>query len=286
MTKLNKISVTPVSPYVGAEIQNIDIASGVSDAQFAEIKQAFIDHGVIFFRDQDLTPEQHIEFARRWGVINQNRFFNPVEGYPLIAEVRKEAHNKKNIGGEWHTDHSYDQIPAMGSVLYAREVPLLGGDTMFASMYAVYGNLSEGLKSCLSGLNAVHSSRHAFGVEAYSAEDLEEFSGRLSNVELAMQDSVHPVVIRHPLSNKPALYVNQDFTVKFEGWTREESQPLLDLLYLRAQQAEYTCRFKWEKGSIAIWDNRATHHFALNDYAGYFRLMHRITIEGEALPAA
>jgi taurine dioxygenase len=286
MTNFNEITVSPISPSVGAEIGNVDIASGVSEAQFAEIKQAFIDHGVIFFRDQNLTPLQHIEFAGRWGEINQNRFFNPVEGYPLIAEVRKEAHNKRNIGGEWHTDHSYDQIPAMGSVLYAREVPELGGDTMFASMYAAYDNLSEGLKASLSRMNAVHSSRHAFGEEAYSAEALEEFAGRLSNVKMATQDSIHPVIIRHPLSNKPALYVNQDFTVKFEGWTEEESQPLLDLLYKRAKQAEFTCRFKWEKGSIAIWDNRATHHFALNDYAGQFRLMHRITIEGEALPAA
>jgi taurine dioxygenase len=286
MKPSTKIVVKPVSPYVGAEIQNVDIASGLSDAQFADIRQAYIDHGVIFFRDQNLTPEQHIEFAGRWGEINQNRFFGSVEGYPLIAEVRKEAHNKKNIGGKWHTDHSYDQIPAMGSVLYAREVPSLGGDTLFASMYAAYEYLSDGLKSCLEGLNAVHSSRHAFGPDAYSAEDLKEYAGRLSNVTMATQDSIHPVVIRHPLSGKPALYVNKDFTVKFEGWTIEESQPLLDLLYHRAQQAEFTCRFKWEKGSVAIWDNRATHHFALNDYAGHFRLMHRITIEGEALFAA
>jgi taurine dioxygenase len=279
------IQALPLTPALGAEIHGIDIAAGIDDEQFAELRQAFVDFGVIFLRDQDITPEQHIAFAERWGKINVNRFFRAVDDYPLIAEVRKEAEQKSNIGSSWHTDHSYDQCPAMGSILYAREVPSVGGDTMFASMYAACDALSDGLRKMLSGMRAVHSSRHAFGEGAYVGADLDDIGGRLGNTAAATQDALHPVIIRHPLSGRPALYVNGDFTVSFEGWTREESQPLLDYLYAHARQNEFTCRFRWRKGSMAIWDNRATHHCALNDYQGERRLMHRITIEGEALDA-
>ncbi|MDH3449810.1 MAG: TauD/TfdA family dioxygenase, partial [Gammaproteobacteria bacterium] len=151
------------------------------------------------------------------------------------------------------------------------------------SMYTAYDALSDGLKKMLSRMSAEHSSRHAFGAGAYAGTDMEDLGGRLGNAEAATQDAVHPVVIRHPLSGRPALYVNGDFTVKFEGWTQAESQPLLDYLYVHARRNEFTCRFHWRPGSIAIWDNRATHHCALNDYHGEGRLMHRITIGGEPL---
>jgi taurine dioxygenase len=276
----------PASREVGAEISGVDIAGGISDEQFSELKQAYSEYGVIFLRDQDITPDQHIEFAERWGVINVNRFFQSVKTHPRIAEVRKEPEQKANIGSTWHTDHSYDQVPAMGSILYAREVPALGGDTLFSSMYAAYNRLSDGMKKTLQGLRAEHSSRHAFGEQAYVDTNMEDLGERLGNTDAATQDAVHPVVIRHPLSGRPALYVNGDFTVKFEGWTQAESQPLLDFLYAHARQNEFTCRFQWRKGSMAIWDNRATHHNAMNDYQGERRLMHRITIEGEILSAA
>ncbi len=150
------LQVTPLSPALGAEISGVDIVGGISDAQFAELRQAFTDYAVIFLRDQDITPEQHIAFAEGWGKINVNRFFKPTDDYPVIAEVRKEADQKANIGSSWHTDHSYDQCPAMGSILYAREVPSVGGDTLFASMYAAYEALSDGLKQMLSTLRAEH----------------------------------------------------------------------------------------------------------------------------------
>ena len=280
------IQVSPLSPALGGLISGVDIATGISDQQFAEIRQAFSDYGVIFFRGQDITPDQHIEFARRWGEINVNRFFQPVATHPIIAEVRKQADQRKNIGAMWHTDHSYDQVPAMGSILYAREVPPVGGDTLFSSMYAAYEGLSEGMKKMLGGIRAEHSSRQSFGEEAYVEVDLDDLGDRLGNAKAATQDAIHPVIIKHPLSGRAALYVNGEFTVKFEGWSKEESQPLLDYLYQHARQNEYTCRFHWEQGSLAIWDNRATHHCALNDYHGQHRLMHRITIEGEALSAA
>ncbi|WP_137126088.1 TauD/TfdA family dioxygenase [Roseomonas sp. HF4] len=266
---------------VGAEIRGVDLRDPLDDATFGEIRQAFHDHGVVFFRDQHITPEQHVAFAERFGPINVNRFFTPVPGHPRIAEVRKEPDQKKNIGEVWHADHSYDQVPALGSMLLAREVPEYGGDTMFASMAAAYAALSDGLKRTLDGLRAVHSSRHVFGAKAESRGA--ELSTRLHNPELATQDAVHPVVIRHPETGQRCLYVNRSFTTHIEGWTQEESAPLLDFLYRHGERPEFTCRFRWENGSIALWDNRSTWHFAVNDYHGQRRLMHRITIEGVAL---
>jgi taurine dioxygenase len=166
-------------------------------------------------------------------------------------------------------------------MLYAREVPRTGGDTLFASMYAAYDALSDGLKSTLEGLKALHSSRHVFGPAAAARRgDLE---GRFRNAEHATQDAVHPVVIRHPDTGRKALYVNPGFTLRFDGWTEEESRPLLDYLYRHAVRPEFTCRFQWREGSLAFWDNRSTWHFAVNDYHGERRLLHRITIAGQKL---
>jgi taurine dioxygenase len=253
----------------------------VADAALAEIRDAFGRYGVVFFRDQELTPEQHVAFAEHFGPININRFFATAPGYPMVAEVRKEPEQTRNIGGGWHTDHSYDAAPALGSMLYAREVPTTGGDTLFASMYAAYDALSDGLKATLDGLRARHSSRHVFGAEAIARRG--DLNGRLSNSELATQDAIHPVVIRHPLTGRKALYVNPGFTLGFEGWTDDESRPLLEYLYRHAVRPEFTCRFHWRKGSLALWDNRSTWHLAVNDYHGERRLMHRVTIEGCAL---
>ena len=275
------IEIRPLSGAVGAEIVGVDIAARLSDAQLAAIEGAYGEHGVIFFRDQTLTPEQHIAFARRFGEINVNRFFKPVDGYPNIAEVRKEPEQRSNIGGSWHTDHSYDASPAMGSILYALEVPAIGGDTLFASMYRAYETLSSGMKITLSDLKAVHSSRHVFG-ESRKQEQL-DVGDRLANPDLATQDAIHPVIITHPTTGRKALYVNPGFTLQFNGWSEEDSRPLLEYLYAHASRPEFTCRFSWKVGSVALWDNRACWHRALNDYHGQRRLMHRITVEGVPL---
>lgn len=266
----------------GAEVLGVDLSKELSNSEFASIRQAFADYGVIYFRDQDITPEQHIAFAQRWGDINVNRFFAKVDGYPMIAEVRKEPDQVVNIGGGWHTDHSYDQIPAMGSVLVARELPSHGGDTLFADMYKAYDALSDGFKKTLESLKAVHSSRHVFGAAGGYSES-EDAGGRIGNAEAATQDALHPVVITHPMSGRKALYVNAAFTTHIEGWNLSESKALLDYLYEHCARPEFSTRFEWEEGSIAFWDNRATWHYALNDYHGERRVLHRITIEGEAL---
>ena len=274
------LAVRPLAGALGAEITDVDVSRALRPEVLAELQASLRDFGVIFLRDQKLTPEQHISFAEQWGPININRFFRSVEGYPQISEVSKAPTEKRNIGGNWHTDHSYDDIPALGSVLYAHEVPETGGDTLFANLALAYEALSPGMQAFLASLEAHHSSRHVFGAEANRDDDFKE---RLGNQEQATQDAVHPVVIRHPDTGRKTLYVNPGFTVKIQGWTVEESQPLLKYLYQHATKPEFTCRFQWRAGSLAIWDNRATWHYALNDYQGQRRYLHRITVEGVAL---
>ncbi len=271
------LEIIPTSGALGAELHGVNLAEPLPPQTAKAIRDALAEHGVIFFRDQEITPEQHIAFAETLAPVNINRFFKLVPGYAQIAEVRKEPEQDKNIGGAWHTDHSYDQFPALGSILLAREVPPRGGDTLFSSMWLAYDALSAGLKQMLEGLRAVHSSRHVFGIQARRQRDMGD---RLVNAEQATQDVVHPVVIRHPESGRKILYVNRTFTTHFEGWTAEESKPLLEQLYAHGSRPEFHTRFQWRKGSIAIWDNRSTWHLAVNDYHGERRLMHRITLEG------
>jgi len=269
---------------VGAYIGDIDL-NDIAETETNTLKQALGEHGVLFFRNQSLTEDSHIRFAERFASININRFFKAHANYPKIAEVLKEPDQEGNIGSQWHTDHSYDQIPALGSILVARELPDTGGDTIFASMFAAYDALDETLKKRLEGLTAIHSSRHVFGVKAYDARSSKDMKGRLGNTAAATQDAVHPVVIKHPISGKRAIYVNPDFTTHIVGLSADESVSLLGELYEHCQNTDFQHRFEWEAGSIAFWDNRATWHMALNDYAGQRRLMHRITIAGVPLAA-
>ncbi len=272
---------------VGAEILGIDLSCTISDEDFAEVRNAFAEHGVVFFRDQSITEGQHIAFARRWGPININRFFAAHPAYPEIALVVKEPDQQHNIGGGWHTDHSYDFKPALGSILAAHELPPEGGATAFASMYAAYNGLPAKLKERIEGRRAVHSARHVFGSKAgvYEAAQDSRSDGRIGNSAAAdvLDDPVHPVVITHPLSGKRAVYVNPSFTVRILGLAEEESQDLLAEVYEHCKRPEFQEDFHWRDGSIAFWDNRATWHYAYNDYHGHRREMHRITIEGSAL---
>ncbi len=275
------LTIKPLTGGIGAEILGADITDG---SQFGALHQAFVDHAVIVIRGQRISPDQQIAFARRFGDINVNRFFAHVDGYPQVALVLKEPDQTRAIGERWHTDHSYDSAPAMCSMLHAIETPEVGGDTVFASMYSSFEALSDGLKDTLRGMNAWHSSRHIFGAARENVET--RSTGRVGNAEAATQDSLHPVVIRHPLSGSEALYVNPEFTTHFDGWTKDESRPLIDFLEHHCTKPEFTCRVRWCAGDITIWDNRATWHKAVNDYAGHRRLMHRITIEGVTLAQA
>ena len=275
------MDVRPLTTALGAEIVDVDIRT---DADFDAIKQAFIEHGVIILRDQNITPDEHLVFAERFGPINVNRFFKPLESHPAIATLLKEPDQKAAVGEQWHTDHSYDTVPALGSVLHAIELPPFGGDTLFVSMAAAYEALTPSFRSLLDGLYAIHSSRHAFG--ATTKQDEAAKTGRLGNQDLATQDSRHPIVITHPLSGRKGLYVNPGFTLHIEGMSESESAAILGFLYEHCQTPEFQCRIRWNEGDVTMWDNRATWHKALNDYHGHRRYMHRVTIEGCELSAA
>ena len=275
------MQLTPMSAHVGVELTGAQLAE-LDDAGLAEIKRLVAQHGVLVARGQDLSPAQHVALGRRWGGIDVNNYFPLNAEFPEIAEVRKAETQLTNIGGGWHTDHSYDQIPAMGSILVARELPPSGGDTLFSSMAAAYESLSPGLKATLETLRAVHSADHIYAADGiYAQTDM--------GPELRGHDqktfALHPVVIRHPQTGQKLLYVNQAFTLHFEGWTREESAPLLQYLYSVPQREEFQCRLQWRPGTVAIWDNRSTWHLAMNDYHGHRRVMHRITLTGEPIAA-
>ena len=275
------MKVVPMQGGCGAEVQGLDLKD-LTGSEVDAIVAAQARHGVVFFHDQSMTPAEQLRVAQRFGDVNVNRFFTPVPSQPEVALVLKEPRHETNIGGGWHTDHSYDDIPALGSMLHAKEVPTSGGDTLFANMYLAAEALSDGLRRTLMGMSAVHSSRHVFGSKGFYSRMEDD---RYHHPELATQDAVHPVIVRHPVSGRAALYVNPGFTLRFDGWTLEESRPLLTYLYELGAREEHTCRFHWREGSVAFWDNRATWHHALNDYPGERRLMHRVTIEGEPLPA-
>ncbi len=274
------MDIRPLTGGLGAEIMDADIRDST---QFEDIHAAFAKYSVIVVRDQQVSPDDHLEFARRFGPINVNRFFRPVDGHPEIAMVLKEKDQREAVGEGWHTDHSYDQEPAMGSILHAIEMPPYGGDTLFVSMGAAYDALSVPVRQFLHGLTAIHSSRHVFGAAAQESEAAT--SGRLSNAENAVQDARHPVVITHPLSGRRGLFVNPVFTTHIEGLSREESDAILAMLYEHCKQPEFQCRVRWRTGDITMWDNRATWHKAINDYHGFRRLMHRVTVEGSAVSA-
>jgi len=262
---------------LGAEIHGVDLAAGLTESLAAQVRQVFLEHQVIFFRDQALTPEQFLRFAQAMGQPIEYPFVKGLAGYPVIIEVKKLEHERSNFGGIWHSDTSYLAQPPMGSMLLAREVPPYGGDTLFASQYLAYENLSEGLRKLLDPLVAVNSSAKAD--VSRTREDRIASDGRAE----AKKDyeSEHPVVRTHPETGRKALYVNVAHTVRFRGMSEEESAPLLQYLHQHQVKPEFTCRFSWQPGSLAFWDNRCVQHNPVNDYHGFRRLMHRITLAGD-----
>ena len=273
-----------VSPFesCGAIVSDLQLAT-MTDADLTELRAAFSQHGVLFLRDQTLPPKEHLRFARRFGKIVVNKFFKTTTLDPEIAEVRKEKTQQTNIGGGWHTDHSYDDKPALGSILVARTLPETGGNTHFSDLAAAYDALPEPLKKRIAGLRAVHSNAHLYGENGlYRLTDLADQLGGMDRVG----DATHPVVIRHPESGRKVLYVNPGHTIQFEDWDFDRSRSLLDELYAHVNQSQFTSNFNWLPGSVTFWDNRRTWHMADNDYQGQMRLMHRITLAGTGLAAA
>ena len=272
-----QLQVKRIAGALGAEIHGLDLAAGLTETQAAQVREVFLAHQVIFFRDQALSPQQYLRFAQAMGQPIEYPFVKGLDGFPEIIEVKKLEHERSNFGGIWHSDTTYLEQPPMGSMLLAREVPPFGGDTLFASQYLAYESLSEGMRKLLAPLVAINSSAKAD--VSKTREDRIASDGRAD----ARKDyvSAHPVVRTHPETGRKALYVNIAHTLRFDGMTEEESAPLLHWLYQHQVKPEFTCRFAWQPGSIAFWDNRCVQHNPVNDYHGYKRLMHRITLAGD-----
>jgi len=271
------LDIHPIAGALGAEISGVELSQPLSDGTFKEIRQALLDHLVIFFRDQDITPDQHLAFAKRFGETVQYPLVKGLEGYPEIMTVVKLEHEKHNFGGLWHSDMSYVEEPPMGSILLARELPPYGGDTIFANMYLAFETLSDGMKKLLTPLKGVCVSNLPRVQQTRQARMDDSAKVELDTVLKA----THPVIRTHPETGRKLLYVNGAHTIRFEGMSEEESAPLLEYLFEHQTQPEFTCRFRWEPGSIAFWDNRATQHNPINDYHGYKRVLHRITLAGD-----
>ncbi|HEU5083716.1 MAG TPA: TauD/TfdA family dioxygenase [Acidimicrobiales bacterium] len=272
-----QLAVTPVAGAVGAEIGGVDLAADLDDAVVSEIRRIWLDHGVVFFRDQDLSPERFLAFARRIGEPAEYPFVPGIDGHPEIIAVTKLPHETVNFGGIWHSDTAYLAEPPMATLLLAREVPPAGGDTMYASQYAAYEALSPAMRALLDPLRAVNSS--ALADVSKTREDRRRDAG--TDIDDRVYEAVHPVVRTHPETGRKALYVNVAHTARFDGMTEEESRPLLQFLFQHQVKPEFTCRFHWEVGSLAMWDNRCVQHNPVNDYHGHRRVMHRITLHGD-----
>ena len=271
------LDVRPIAGALGAEIGGVDLSRELNAGTIAAIRQALLDHLVIFFRDQDISSDQYLAFASCFGKTVEYPLVNGLDGYPAIMSVVKLEDEKINFGGLWHSDTTYLEQPPMASILLGRELPPFGGDTEFANMYLAYETLSDGMKKLLTPLRGVSVSNLPKTQKTRQA--------RMADGSKATTDSVltatHPVVRTHPETGRKALYVNGAHTIRFEGLSEEESAPLLNYLFAHQIRPEFTCRFRWEQGSIAFWDNRASQHNPINDYHGFRRVMHRITLAGD-----
>jgi taurine dioxygenase len=278
MQTTTRLEIQPIAGALGAEIHGVDLGSDLDDATVAEIRQALLDHCVIFFRDQEFGAEQHKRLARRFGEIFIHPNYYGTQADPEIVEIRREIGDTKVVGEDWHTDTTMVAEPPMGAILYAIEVPPYGGDTLFANQYLAYETLSDGMKRLLDGLRAVHSDRTVAGPKV-------DHAGRSTkaraDADWRETISVHPVVRTHPETGRKLLFVNYSYTMNFEGMTEEESRPLLHYLFEQGHRPEFTCRFRWTKGAVAFWDNRCVKHLAVHDAQPFRRYMRRIQIAGD-----
>ncbi len=273
------IAVSPVTPTVGAYISGVNLAHDLTDDTADEIRRAWLEHGVVFFRDQQLTPAQFVACARRFGEIGEYPFVAGMDGHPEIVEVIKREDETLNFGGLWHTDTTYLERPPVGSLLYAVTLPPIGGDTLFASTYAAYDALSSGMREFLAPLKAVSTAEKPDA----AVTRIDRKRDKPKDADGVVTTAVHPIIRTHPETGRRSLYVSPGHTTAIEGFSQAESDALLAFLFALQTRPEFTCRFRWRPGSLAFWDNRCTLHHALNDYHGHLRVMHRITLAGEVV---
>ena len=271
-TRYTTLSIRRLTPILGAEIDGIDLSQSLSAEQLADVKQALADHQVIFFRNQHPTPEQHLAFGQHFGALHRHPAAPHAPGHPDLMIIEADEHSPRANGEVWHSDVSCDAQPPMGSILYIHTCPPDGGDTLFASMYAAYDALSDRMKQYLGGLTAVHDGEHVY---------------RGTYANLGVQDkshyprSVHPVVRTHPVTGKPALFVNRGFTTRILGIPADESDAMLRFLFEHIENPLFQCRFRWQAHSVAFWDNRCEQHRAMWDYWPHKRSGFRVTVLGD-----
>ncbi|UUX51038.1 TauD/TfdA family dioxygenase [Nisaea acidiphila] len=273
----SKLDIRPLAGALGAEIHGLDISQNLDGASVAALRQALLDHLVIFLPAQELTPQRQLAFAQHFGEPVKYPFVKGLEDCPEVMQILKTETDQVNFGGVWHSDTSYKDHPPMGTMLYAVELPPFGGDTMFANQYLAFEALSDGMKALLSDLKAINVSGKDRVQQTRSGMIQRAPVGQTPD-ELS---ACHPVVRTHPETGRKSLYVNIAHTTRFDGMTEEESAPLLNFLFQHQIQPEFTCRFRWSPGALAFWDNRAAMHYPINDYHGYRRAMNRVTLAGD-----
>lgn len=273
LSRQPEFAVIPTGRLLGAEVRGIDISEDLDDTTIAEIRSAFLEHLVLVFRDQKLSPAQLANFARRFGVLQRHNYVRGLDEQPEIIEIRKEPGDAQNFGGLWHSDNSYLPSPPLGSILYAIEIPDEGGDTLWANQYAAYETLPLEMKRQIASLRAVHSPTPAFGV--MQRLDTEVATGSAGHDPREIE---HPLVRTHPETQRKALFHSGACTTRLENHTIADSKPLLDRLMSHATQEQITYRHRWRKDDVVFWDNRCTIHLALNDYGGRRRIVRRVSI--------
>ena len=267
------LSVSPLTGGMGAEIHGVDLSRPMDDERFCAINQVLLDHGVIFFRQQNITPSQQMAFAQRWGDVHLHPHMQCLPNHPGVIEIVKKEDDTTVFGENWHTDQMFTPTPARVTMLYAKQVPPVGGDTLFANLHKAYDTLSDGMKAMIANLRTI---------SVYDKKKKRPAAMAPTAPEEPAEPCEHPLVRHHPETGRKALYLcHIGITRQIVGMTEDESRPLLTYLINHATKPEFTCRFRWAVGSLAVWDNRRALHYPVNDYYGYRRVMHRITIRGE-----
>ena len=276
------IEIVPITGAIGAEVLGANLAHPLSEGELSAIEDAFARHLVLVFRDQDLGIDGLERFALQFGPFGETPFITPVDDHPNVLRVVREADEKGALfGGSWHSDWSFQTCPPSATILYAKDVPAHGGDTAFTNQYLAYETLSPGMKRMLEGVNAVHSAQRSYGPGGTFGRPDPESSMDIHGNEQALETQLHPLVRTHPTSGRRALFINDVYTVGIEDMTAGESAALLDYLLAHSRQISFTCRVRWQPGTLTMWDNRCTQHHAIDDYAGHRREMYRVTVAGE-----
>jgi len=278
----DRISVVPVSAAIGAELSGLDLSSGGDTDSFQVIHRALLDHGVVFLRDQSWSRSAQLAFASRFGKLDVHPIANGMDDHPEIIRVAKPAGEEAYFGTSWHSDNSFFENPSAITILYGERVPPCGGDTVFASMERAFEALSDPFKTLLAGLVAVHSASRAYDPRTTGEARYRGDAGiRYTWSDVITEEVEHPIIRTHPETGRKSIYVNAMFTQRIRGLSPIESDAILAMLYAHATRPEFTCRFRWQAGSIAIWDNRCVQHYAVSDYRDFERIMYRVTVSGD-----